>query len=152
MIPAGDQRSGVPLGLGWCFLLITGHTSFLSPASPRESSPLTWTLYFPKSRFPRRTLQDPPRGGVQTAGLFSEVSHPSPPRLGRRKNPVCHFVTPWTALWKWTSTAGQRYLADVGPHSREKAVTQGRGEGWIPTEEGSGAEHSGRCVLVAVTP
>lgn len=40
----------------------------------------------------------------------------------------------------------------MGPHSGEGGDSRGRGEGWIPTEEGSGAEHSGCCVLVAVTP
>ena len=51
VIPAGDRRAGGPLGSGWCFLLI-GQTPFLTRTSPRESFPLTWTLYFPKSHFP----------------------------------------------------------------------------------------------------
>ena len=52
VIPAGDWRAGGPLGSGWCFLLIR-QTPFLTLTLPRESFRLTWTLYFPKSYFPR---------------------------------------------------------------------------------------------------
>lgn len=69
---------------------------------------------FPRILFSkrRRTLQDPPQG----QGSSVTVSHPLPAQIWRSARTLCATLSlHWTALWMWTSTAVQRYLAGDGP-------------------------------------
>ena len=144
VIPAGDQRSGVPLGLGWCFLLI-GHTSLsLSRITERVFSfdldPLFPQISFSK----RRTLQDPPRGGVQTAGLLSECLTPPRPDLEKRKNPVCHFVTPLDGSVEVDEHRRPEVLGRWWALTREKAVThEGGARAGSPQRKAAGQSTQG---------
>ena len=98
---------------------------------PFDLDPLFPQISFSK----RRALQGPPKGwGVDSrAGLLSDSVSPRPAQIWRSaRTPCATLLLHWTALWKWTSTAGPRYLAVMGPHSGEGGDSRGRGRGLDP--------------------
>lgn len=108
------------------------HPHITERVFPFDLDPLFPQISFSKRR---RTLQDPPEGrGVDSgAGLLIDSVSPCPAQIWRSARTPCATLSlHWTALWKWTSTAGPRYLAVMGPHSGEGGDSRGRGRGLDP--------------------
>ena len=113
VIPAGDWRAGGSPRLRLVFPLdqadALSHPHITEGVFSFDLDPLFPQILFSKRR---RTLQDPPEG----QGSSVTVSHPLPTQIWRSGRTLCATLSlHWTALWTWTSTAVQRYLAGDGP-------------------------------------